>query len=54
VGKALGILMAAAGGVLVIATVPFFDDAEVRKWFPAFLIGGGFLLWFGIKKFRNE
>lgn len=52
--KILGIGMAAAGLILLIAPLPFFGNEEVREWYPAFFIVGGPLAWLGIKKCTDE
>jgi hypothetical protein len=49
----LAILMIASGCILGIGSLALFDNAEVRRWYPAILIVVGVLVFWGIKKYRN-
>jgi hypothetical protein len=51
--KQLAILMVAGGCILLLTPMVFFNTAEVMQWFPALLIGGGALAFFGIKRYRD-
>lgn len=45
--------MTVGGCILVIAAIAFMNIAEVRQWLPVFLIAGGALAVFGVKRFRD-
>jgi hypothetical protein len=51
--KQLGILTIAVGLILVIASIAFYNIAEVRMWFPMTLIIASALAWWGIKRYRE-
>ena len=51
--KQLGILIVAVGLILVIASLAFFNIAEVRMWFPMTLVVAGGLAFFGINRYRE-
>ena len=40
------------GAALMVLGVVSLNDADFSQWFPLLLIGGGFLAWFGAKKYR--
>jgi hypothetical protein len=47
--KSIGIAMAVLGIALMVVS---WNIPDVSKWFPVLLIGGGGVLYFGIKKYR--
>jgi hypothetical protein len=51
--KELGILAIAVGAILIIVSLAFFDNAEVRHWFPMTLIVAGILAISGINRYRR-
>jgi hypothetical protein len=51
--KQLGIMIAGVGLLLIIASLVYFDIAEVRRWFPMTLIVAAVLAYFGIKRYRS-
>ena len=51
--KLLGILTVAVGVILIIASLVFFNIAEVRMWFPMTLIVAGILAFSGINRYRR-
>ena len=50
--KQFGIALAVGGIALLIVSMVCLNYAEVSKWFPVLLIGGGALIWFGVQKYR--
>jgi hypothetical protein len=50
--KQLGIVMTALGIAALICSVVSVNVGDQGKWFPVLLIGGGILVWVGIKKYR--
>ena len=50
--KSIGVLMAVGGVTLVIASMMIMGVPDHGKWFPVFFLGGGALLWIGVKKYR--
>jgi hypothetical protein len=50
--KPIGIAMAVLGIALMIVSVISWNILDVSKWFPVLLIGGGSVVYFGIKKYR--
>ena len=51
--KQLGILMTVLGIALIILSVVSLKVGSQGQWFPFLLIGGGVLIWVGIKKYRD-
>lgn len=51
--RLLPIVMIVAGAILVIGSLAFIGDAEIRQWLIVFLIGGGVLVFWSIKKYRD-
>ena len=51
--KQFGILTVAVGLLLVLASLAFFDNAEVRHWFPMTLIVAGVLAFTGVERYRR-
>ena len=52
--KLLPIVMIVAGALLIIGSLAFIGDAEMRQWLIVFLIGGAVLAFWGIKKYRDR
>jgi hypothetical protein len=51
--RLLPILMIAAGAILVIASIVIVNIPDYDSSFPILLIGGGVLVFWGIKKYRE-
>jgi threonine/homoserine/homoserine lactone efflux protein len=50
--KIVGIVTGSIGVILLIVSVASLNLPEISKWFPILVIGGGYLAWAGMKKYR--
>jgi hypothetical protein len=50
--KMIGLIMSIIGSILIVISVASLSLPEIRQWFPVLLLGGGYLVWVGLGKYR--
>lgn len=50
--RMMGLIMGIVGSILIVISVASLSLPEIRQWFPVLLLGGGYLVWAGLGKYR--
>lgn len=51
--RMMGLTMSIIGSILIIISAASLGLPEIRQWFPVLLLGGGYLVWAGLGKYRS-